>query len=1333
MNSIRFGFSRLNRNTANAALLTGILGIAMGLLPLSAQADTLTRTTSFEYDAAGQRTKEVIEPGDAQNCLQSSYTYNDYGNRTSVSSIYCAGAVAPATNSATTARSSTDNTGIDGRFVVSSSNALGHTEAKAYDSKWGSLTSLIGPNGLTTTWQYDNLGRKTKEVRADGTSTTWAYKRCTETGADCPVTVGPATITWVSIEQSWTVNLAVNSPEKRHYFDTLNRVVRIQTQGFDGAGPAPKIVQDTEYNALGQVARQSNWYVLNGNAVWTSFTYDVLGRTISQSQPDPAATTSGGIATTSFTYNALTSTVTNAKGQIKTTTKNAQGQVAVVTDALGSTVSYSYDALGRLIQTNAAGSITSMGYDSRGNKTSMTDPAMGSWIYSYNVFGELVSQRDSLGQVTTMAYDALGRMTQRIEPDLISEWSYDKKFDTTICGLSKGKLCEARSNNGYNRVHTYDTVGRPSITDTVLDSVAAPARVSESFDLNTGRVNSKTWPTGYQASYTYTPLGYLLSVAGGGAGAVSYTVQAMNAQGQITQYRTGNQTGKQITTVKTFDAQTQRLTGQTATLDGQATGNVLNQSYSYDALGNLMTRGDNSPGVGTQENFSYDSLNRLSTATILGGAVSPPSTVEVQYDPRGNISYKSDVGRYWYDATRPSRMTNVTLERAPGATQALTGTRSLSYAFDDYNAGAQLVNGTTTMGNGNLSYTVSHDPVHNVHNVRYESYTSFNLPSQITYSNFAANTNTCLPGFTLSAGSCVQITTTTNPASPGYTCPAGQTRSGAICTATTSATPNYACATGTLSGSNCLVQSTSTYPATQTCGGVLPLAMGTSAKTSATVQVAGKCTYSCRLGGSLSGTMCTKTTTTTTAASIASYSCSVGATLSGTSCLATSPAAVSYSCPAGQTQSGSNCIQTSTQTVAPGSSNASDRTLSFIYGPEHQRIKQNVVLTGNGTSRYFAGNVWYLNGEDSLGLLYEKEVRANGTIENKHYVSAGGVVFAEFISRSGTFNGLPATSTNYFNHDQLGSISAITNELGAVTERLAYDPWGKRRYINTTPGLPDTLDALVGQSTDRGYTMHEHLDEVGIIHMNGRIYDPLIGRFMSADPYVTDPYDLQSFNRYAYVLNNPLRYTDPTGHQSQGEGDGDGDGSNNNNPGSDSTPGTTTLPTREITGRYYGGPQGDGGRGNTSVAVGMPVAAMTPIGPVPFVLVPVEVTWVRIPTPGWFSRGTSAVMRTVVRPVVVTLLAPVIRFEWAQQAINALSVGEEKADDGKNKQRNKRPSNNSDQNAQVNDAARDEKLSDRDRDKLGREVESLSRDFGEDLGYHEIRDIARQIKNGTYF
>ena len=64
---------------------------------------------------------------------------------------------------------------------------------------------------------------------------------------------------------------------------------------------------------------------------------------------------------------------------------------------------------------------------------------------------------------------------------------------------------------------------------------------------------------------------------------------------------------------------------------------------------------------------------------------------------------------------------------------------------------------------------------------------------------------------------------------------------------------------------------------------------------------------------------------------------------------------------------------------------------------------------------------------------------------------------------------------------------------------------------------------------DRGFTGHEHLYDFGLINMNGRVYDPLMSSFLSPDNFIQCPDNPQNFNRYAYCLNNPLRYTDPSG------------------------------------------------------------------------------------------------------------------------------------------------------------------------------------------------------------
>ena len=68
------------------------------------------------------------------------------------------------------------------------------------------------------------------------------------------------------------------------------------------------------------------------------------------------------------------------------------------------------------------------------------------------------------------------------------------------------------------------------------------------------------------------------------------------------------------------------------------------------------------------------------------------------------------------------------------------------------------------------------------------------------------------------------------------------------------------------------------------------------------------------------------------------------------------------------TLAGSTCARTSDTYAALTTTSAADRTVNYVYGPEHQRVRQGLVLSGTGTSAYFAGNTWYLNGEDSLGL-----------------------------------------------------------------------------------------------------------------------------------------------------------------------------------------------------------------------------------------------------------------------------------------------------------------------------------------------------------------------------
>ena len=138
-------------NTVLKTLLTSTALATLGMLACSpvVHADTITRTTSYEYDAVGLLSKTIVEPTRANDCLQAVYARDSFGNATTTTRSTCSGAVAPATTSAAS-RASSNNYGVDGRFVLSSTNAANQSETKTYDPRFGRLLSLTGPNGLST-------------------------------------------------------------------------------------------------------------------------------------------------------------------------------------------------------------------------------------------------------------------------------------------------------------------------------------------------------------------------------------------------------------------------------------------------------------------------------------------------------------------------------------------------------------------------------------------------------------------------------------------------------------------------------------------------------------------------------------------------------------------------------------------------------------------------------------------------------------------------------------------------------------------------------------------------------------------------------------------------------------------------------------------------------------------------------------------------------------------------------------------------------------------------------------------------------------------------------
>ncbi len=200
-----------------------------------------------------------------------------------------------------------------------------------------------------------------------------------------------------------------------------------------------------------------------------------------------------------------------------------------------------------------------------------------------------------------------------------------------------------------------------------------------------------------------------------------------------------------------------------------------------------------------------------------------------------------------------------------------------------------------------------------------------------------------------------------------------------------------------------------------------------------------------------------------------------------------------------------------TVTSGPSCSAASDRV--YCNG-----FETGSLVTSGGNTTYYVGNVEILT--------------SGATVTTKRYIGGYLVITTTQIG-AGTPS---APSYAYLLRDGLGSIDVITDQNATVIQRESFDPHGQRRYAGPAGAgflwnlLPSAQAATFDTSATRqGYTGHEQLDGVGLVHMKGRLYDPVLGRFIQADP-MTEPDATQGLNRYTYVQNNPLSLTDPTGY-----------------------------------------------------------------------------------------------------------------------------------------------------------------------------------------------------------
>ena len=180
-----------------------------------------------------------------------------------------------------------------------------------------------------------------------------------------------------------------------------------------------------------------------------------------------------------------------------------------------------------------------------------------------------------------------------------------------------------------------------------------------------------------------------------------------------------------------------------------------------------------------------------------------------------------------------------------------------------------------------------------------------------------------------------------------------------------------------------------------------------------------------------------------------------------------------------------------------------DKRYDITYGVSEQRIKSEYATASGKVTRYYIGS-------------YEEVTGTDGVTTKLCYLPGGAVMMEKNGER-----------TLYYNYtDRLGSIVSTTDAWGNVVEKYAYDPWGER----LNPENWTEKDTRTELLNNRGFTGHEHIDGMSLINMNGRVYDPLLGSFLSVDPFIQAPYNWLNYNRYMYCYGNPLSYVDPSGN-----------------------------------------------------------------------------------------------------------------------------------------------------------------------------------------------------------
>jgi RHS repeat-associated protein len=549
----------------------------------------IKKESAFEYDAYGMLSKEIIEPNRDSLRVITEYERDVFGNITKT-------CVTAWDGQQIQKRFKTAKYDQYGRFVIETTNNGAFKTTYTQNQKTGNVLMITDDNGLAVQKIYDSFGRIIKEISPDGNWTEHGYFKVI-TGSDLPEAVYTKTI------KDSKGNTGAG------YFDILDRVIRTETKNLYN-----KIVLiDKIYDAKGQLEKESYPYFKGSQSKWISYFYDDFGRTIRKVLPDGTES--------KMIYNGFKTISTNPIGQKFTSISDIHGQPKETIDNAGKSVKKEFTIDGNLKRVSSTDSEVSFEQDLRGMTTKVSNASVGATQRFYNGFGEIIKEV-TLNGTTTFKHDIYGRQIERKIGDETTYMVFDGSF--------QGKLSSIRVDNRFLQTFTYDKLGRPlSITKEVEDKKFTYKTTYNAL----GEVATLTYPNGFQLNYDYL-LGNLVEVKNGSKSI--WRLTNVDVNDRITDFQYGNG----IKTTKTYDPIHGFLNNTKALLENKP---VQDWAFKFDPIGNLLSQTDRL--IQKTESYKYDNLNQLVQSLI-----SNIDTLNIRYDNRGNIIFKSDVGNYFWDA-----------------------------------------------------------------------------------------------------------------------------------------------------------------------------------------------------------------------------------------------------------------------------------------------------------------------------------------------------------------------------------------------------------------------------------------------------------------------------------------------------------------------------------------------------------------------------------------------------------------------------------------------------------------------------------------------------------